>query len=201
MGAKSAIRNKVAPTVEDKEVDALFTEHKDEVPLRSVSHILFQYKGADHAPRDMTRTKDEAKKLAEDTLKQAQAGKDFAELAKASEDDFTKVNGGAVDFFPLKGDKAMADAFGAAAYKLEKIGAFAPVVETPYGFHVIKLTGLRDEEFKKQIRLQLAAEKTDELMYGLHKAAIDKIKFSAALTTPPPGLAPPAQAPEAPAAK
>ncbi len=157
-GSKIAIETDISSHLTEKEVSEFFEKSKDELPLRSAAHILIQYAKADSAPKSITRTKEEAKALAEKILGQAKAGKSFTELANASEDEASKTNGGEMSFFPLKGEKSMVDSFGNAVYALKKIGDFTPVVESPFGFHVIKLTGIRDDEFKVEMRRYLAVK-------------------------------------------
>lgn len=183
-GAKIAIEKHAAASLTDAEIDEFFNKNKDDLPLRSAAHILFQYKGADAVPKIVTRTKEEARALAEDALKKAKEGKEFAELANASDDEATKTNGGALAPFPMKGKEAMVEAFGKAVYSLAKIGDISPVVETPYGFHVIKLTAIRDAEYKGEIRRYLAAEKFNELMKPVMLKAVEAAKFNEALTSP-----------------
>ena len=182
--AKIPLERQAGAAVTEQEIEAKFNELKIETPLRSVAHVLFQFKGADSAPKLLERTKDEARKMAEDALAQAKAGKDFAELARKSDDDATRANGGAVDWFPLKGAGAMVDAFGKAAYAIGKVGEHSPVVETPYGYHIIKLTGLREDEFRAQIRTFLANQKYKTLTEPLMQAALEKALFSDTLTRP-----------------
>lgn len=70
---------------------------------------------------------------AEDVLKKAKAGADFAELAKQlSIDRVSAADGGAIA--PMAAGSPLAD----AAFRL-KAGEIAPVVETQWGFHVVKL--------------------------------------------------------------
>ena len=103
----------------------------------SASHVLISYKGAEKADAKITRTKDEAKKRAEEVLAKAKAeGADFAALAKEYSDGPTKTKGGNLGPFK-KG--TMAKPFEEAAWKLD-VGAISDVVETPFGFHVIKRT-------------------------------------------------------------
>ncbi len=101
----------------------------------SASHILIAYKGAERSTA--TRTKEEAEALAQEVLTKAQAeGADFAALAKQYSDGPTGPKGGDLGSFK-KG--AMDPAFEAAAFKL-KVGEVSGVVETPFGFHIIKRT-------------------------------------------------------------
>ena len=101
----------------------------------AASHILISYKGSERS--QATRTKEQAKALAESALKEARKEEaDFAELAKKHSDGPTKAKGG--DLGAFKKGK-MAPAFEEAAFKLD-VGETSGVVETSFGFHVIKRT-------------------------------------------------------------
>jgi parvulin-like peptidyl-prolyl isomerase len=102
----------------------------------AASHILISYQGAERS--SATRTKDEAKKLAEEVRTKATApGADFAALAREySDEPGAKERGGDLGGFK-KG--AMAKAFEEAAFQL-KVGEISGVVETPFGFHIIRRT-------------------------------------------------------------
>lgn len=96
-----------------------------------VSHVLIRVQeGADQA------AKDKAKAEAEDLLKQAKAGVDFAKLAREhSQDPGSAQKGGELPFFS-KGE--MVPPFETAAFAL-KPGEISNLVETEYGYHIIKL--------------------------------------------------------------
>jgi len=101
------------------------------------SHILVAYKEARSAAPAITRTKDQARKRAEDALKKAKSGKDFAALAKEySDDPGSGPKGGDLGTFPRT---MMVKPFGDAAFAL-KPGEISGIVETDFGFHVIKRT-------------------------------------------------------------
>ena len=101
------------------------------------SHILISYKGADRADPQITRTKEEAKTEAERIrgliLTQ---NKDFAEMASQYSDGPSKTKGGDLGKFKFE---TMAKAFSESAFALE-VGSVSEVVETGFGFHVIKRT-------------------------------------------------------------
>lgn len=101
------------------------------------SHILVAYKGAMRAATTVTRSKEEAKKRADDLLKKVRGGADFATLAKDSSDDpGSGPRGGALGNF-TRG--AMVKPFADATFAL-KPGETSNVVETDFGFHIIKRT-------------------------------------------------------------
>ena len=101
----------------------------------TASHILIGYKGADRS--EATRTKAEARKLAEDVLAKVKApGADFAALAKEHSEGPSSEKGGDLGEF---GKNKMHKNFEEAGWKL-KVGEISGIVETPFGFHVIKRT-------------------------------------------------------------
>lgn len=101
----------------------------------SASHILIAYQGASRSKA--TRSKDEAKKLAESVLRRVQGGADFAAIAKETSDDAAaKASGGNLGSFDRY---TMAKPFTDAAFALG-VGQTSSVVETEFGFHIIKRT-------------------------------------------------------------
>ena len=99
------------------------------------SHLLVQYQGAKRSTQ--TRTKEEAKARAEEALKRAKKGEDFGSVVAA----YTDEPGGAERKGDLSrfGHGQMVPAFEQAAFAL-KVNEISGIVETPFGFHVIKRT-------------------------------------------------------------
>jgi len=128
----------------------------------SLSHILI----SDEELTDENRTSIEA------IRKRAVKGEDFAELAKTySTDTGSAANGGDLGVV-TKG--MMVEPFETAGFKLKK-GEISDVVETEYGFHIIKATS--DVTPEKQMTLEAAMPQIEEAL-GQQKFndAIEKLK-------------------------
>ena len=92
------------------------------------SHILLTTEGKDDAA---------VRKQAEQVLKEAKSGADFAALAKKySQDETNAQQGGDLDYF---GRGRMVGAFETAAFALAP-GEISDLVKTEFGYHIIKVT-------------------------------------------------------------
>jgi peptidyl-prolyl cis-trans isomerase C len=108
----------------------------EEPEMVRASHILIGTRDSKTGTELSPEQKAAKRKLAEDLLKRARAGEDFAKLAKEySEDPGSKDNGGEYKF--PKGQ--MVPEFEAAAFAL-KTNEISDVVTTQFGFHIIKLS-------------------------------------------------------------
>jgi parvulin-like peptidyl-prolyl isomerase len=99
------------------------------------SHILLMYAGS--ARSTATRSKEEAASQIADLKSQVDGGADFAELARAHSDCPSGQGGGDLGAF---GRGQMVGPFEDAAFGLE-VGATSDVVETDFGYHIIRRTG------------------------------------------------------------
>ncbi len=104
-------------------------------PKYAASHILISYKGAQRAGPDIIRTKEEAKKLAEEVARKAMDNPgQFGELAKQySDDPSNKDRAGDLGTWE-KG--MMVSEFQNAVEKLKE-GEVSGPVESPFGYHII----------------------------------------------------------------
>jgi hypothetical protein len=102
----------------------------------AASHILISYKGAMRAKPDVTRSKEEAAKKAQNLARLAKAGEDFAKLAEKESDDASAARGGQLGRFQRG---RMVKPFSDTAFSL-KPGEVSGVVETPFGYHIIRRT-------------------------------------------------------------
>lgn len=127
---------KILPAEEEK----FYADNKEKMKhpeqLRA-SHILLRADASSTA-----EVKQAQKTKAEEALARARKGEDFAALAKQySQDPTTTPNGGDLGFF---GKGQMVPAFDEAAWAL-KPGEISGVVETNYGYHIIKAIARRPE--------------------------------------------------------
>ena len=136
MSIAKLIDAEIAPRVAVKpaQVEDFYKNNPDKFvePERvRASHILIATaENADAA------TKAQAKVKAQQILKDLKAGKDFAALARQhSQDPGSAVNGGDLGFFP---QGQMVGPFNDAAFSL-KPGATSDLVETQFGYHIIRV--------------------------------------------------------------
>jgi len=117
------------------------------------SHILIAYKGAMRANPLVTRNKKQAKKLADSLYRVLKRNPSkFRQLAdKFSNDGSEKMNHGNLGWFT---DGSMVYGFNEAVVKT-KVGHLT-VAETPFGYHVIKVTGKKD--FNKKIKVAVITQ-------------------------------------------
>lgn len=93
--------------------------------------------GAERAGNAVVRTREQARAVAEKVLERARAGDDFSRLAvDYSDEPGAAQRGGSLGRF---GRGAMVRAFEDAAFALD-VGGVSDIVETGFGFHVIKRT-------------------------------------------------------------
>jgi peptidyl-prolyl cis-trans isomerase C len=129
---ESEIKEKAA--VQPEQVQDFYTKNPDQFKQTErvrASHILIGVpQNADAAARTEARTK------AEQVLKEAKAGGDFAALAKQhSQDPGSATNGGDLGFFE---PGQMVGPFNDAAFSLSP-GTISELVETQFGYHIIKV--------------------------------------------------------------
>ncbi len=133
---------------------------------RTVSHIMIEI-GSDNA-----------KEKASALLQKLNEGADFAALAKEnSEDSFSAAEGGQLDEF----EKGVMDpAFENAAFELANVGALSEVIESEFGYHIIKLDEINKPEIKAyeavkdEIFVQLKQQKAAEQFYSLSTQMANK---------------------------
>lgn len=108
---------------------------------------------------------EEARALAEDILRRAQGGEDFSELALTYSEDFASAqNGGDLGYFKRG---VMVRDFEDAAFSMNE-GEISDIVETQYGFHIIKVTGSRTEISEFENVKDMIISRLSEQAYTLY---------------------------------
>jgi peptidyl-prolyl cis-trans isomerase D len=122
---------------------------------------------------------DDARKKADDVLKQVKAGGNFADLAKKySEDPGSAKNGGSLDWI---GRGRTVPEFEKAAFSLPK-GGTSDLVQSSYGFHIIRVEDKQDAhvktlaEVKDQIEPQLKQQKEAQAAEGQANALLTQAR-------------------------
>jgi parvulin-like peptidyl-prolyl isomerase len=175
-------------SVTDEEIGKYYDEHKNDPALRqperiAASHVLVAARAglvAEQLRREKglagdalaAAVRDEIARRrakAEGLRRRAAAGEDFARLARENSDDAaTRERGGDLGAFARD---THARAFDEAAFAL-RVGGVSPVVETEFGFHVIKLTrreaarAVALGEAAPEIRKRLAAARQAQVLQG-----------------------------------
>ncbi len=107
---------------------------EDTVYAARASHILF--KGED----DTEASKAEARKQAQSILNQIKNGADFEQMARDHGTDGTAPGGGDLGWFK---SGAMVAPFQEAVFSVNEPGLLPNLVETDFGYHIIKVTGAK----------------------------------------------------------
>lgn len=183
----------VVDTVTDADVKARYDKEVAALPKQEEVH----------ARHILVKTEDEAK----DVIKQLDAGKDFAELAKEKSTDPNKDDGGDLGYFSRG---RMVKEFEDAAFALEKGTYSKTPVKTDFGYHVIKVDDKRDapppafEQVQDQVRQLVMRDKYLALLNQAKASSQVEIMdetlrkgYEDANKQPEPGAAPaPAPAPQ-----
>ena len=153
---KSTLAGKVYQAMLDKEEVELTDEEKADATCIKVQHVLISTtettkkddKGnnVDMTDEEIEAYKSEQKAKAEEALQRAKNGEDFQALA----DEYSSENAGFEFSFDKNGYDpvnmtSMVEPFYTAAWKLGE-GEISDLVESQYGYHIIKCVSLNDEE-------------------------------------------------------
>jgi peptidyl-prolyl cis-trans isomerase SurA len=166
-----------AVNVTSQEMEAWVEANRDSLPEMpeefKISHILV-------FPRVSEEKKNDVRAKLQGILDRIRNGEDFAELAKEySEDSGNAPYGGDLDFFPRG---RMVPEFEAAAFALE-VGEVSNIVETQYGFHIIKLTERRGAEIRASHILLVLTPGEDDIAQIVSQLQKIKDDIEAGTTT------------------
>lgn len=125
------------------------------------SHILIRPEG------DTPEAKAAAKAKAQDVLNQIKGGADFAQMAVQYGTDGTASRGGDLGWFP---EGQMVPAFDKAIFGFSGTGLLPNLIETEYGFHIVKVTEPKTKNSYKVaavVRAIEASETTRDAAYAV----------------------------------
>ena len=169
------VRQKITVTEEESKIFYDKNPNMFKQPEQAkASHILIKM-----APDAEESKKNQARKKIETVQKKVRQGEDFGLLAKANSEGPTAKRGGDLGYF---GRGQMVKPFEDAVFAL-KVGEVSKIVETQFGYHLIKLTDKKAARTipYKEVQLELEQylkkdkEKTEIQNY------IDNLKKSATI--------------------
>ena len=168
--------------VNDAEAKTFYDENKEDFNTPEqvkASHILVKV-----APTATPEEKAAAKAKIDGLLKQAKAGGDFAALAKENSDDpGSKIRGGDLGFFDRS---SMVKEFADAAFAM-KVGQVSNVVETQFGYHIIKVTDRKEGGITSfaNAKADIIKSLQDKRKNELFRQLIERVKAGAKIEYPP----------------
>ena len=169
------------PAISDEDIEAFYRQNYSRYSVpeqRHARHILIKTSAEDS--EDTLSTK---KQKAEQILALARSGEDFAALAKQYSEGPTGPKGGDLGFFSRG---RMVKPFDDAVFALKE-GEISDIVETQFGFHIIKLEKIEPartkplSEVRDEIESQLQAKKSGEAAFSKATEAYEKIILAGSL--------------------
>lgn len=160
--SKDSIAKKIQLT--DKQIDYYISNHRDSLYSTQVdvSHILFTV-----APDAAVSTKNTVKAKALKVLAEVRANpNNFAQFAsRYSQDTVSAQKGGELGFF---GKGVMVKPFENVAFSL-KVGQISGLVETQFGYHILKLNAIRTNNDKTVRDMAVSQLKQQNATFALQK--------------------------------
>lgn len=153
----------LATKLPKEEVDKYVAEKYKDADLTSYvsRHILFTTKDEEGNDLDAS-AKAQVKIKATAVLKRALAGEDFAKLAEEfSADTSSATNGGLIEFVD---NKELVEEYVAAAKTLSKGKVYETLVETAYGYHIIKLDDKVENGRLEKIKLEMLDDEYQKIV-------------------------------------
>ena len=175
-------------SVTDAEIKTFYDKNKESFNLPEsyhIAHILVTPVADPDLPNKAgdAKTPEEAKQKAAGLLKDIQTGKDFGVAAKeSSEDPSSGPAGGDLQFQPLQAIENIDPRLAQAVQKMRAGETFPQVIETRYGFHIVKLLekdaggqkDLADARVQANVRQTIFNRKDQTLKNAFSEAARNK---------------------------
>ena len=168
--------------VTPEELQAYYNQHRDEYRVQEevkVSHILVKTPPAGPDGKVDEKGVEEARKKAEDVLKQLKGGAKFEDLAKKySDDPGSAKQGGELGWI---GRGRTVPEFEKAAFSQAK-GQTSDLVKSSYGFHIIRTEDKHEahlktlDEVKDQIEPLIRQQKTTRALDAAGNALLDQAR-------------------------
>ena len=178
--------------VSEVEIKDIFEKNKASFNLPEgyhLQHILitpFPEQQISNAKRDDARSPAEARTKADRLLREIQGGQDFGVVARDwSEDPDSAPNGGDLGFRSLADIEGLDPKLSQALQRL-KIGESSPLLETKYGYHILKLLerdsggqkDLSSPQVQAQIRQVIFNRKDEMLRAAFSETARNKAQIN-----------------------
>ena len=176
-------------SVTDAEIKSFYEKNKESFNLPESYHIahILVTPVADpelhNGKNDDAKSPEEARQKAARLLKEVQGGRDFATVAKeSSEDPSSGPNGGDLQFQPLQAIENIDPRLAQAVQKMRAGETYPQVIETRFGFHILKLIekdaggqkDLSDPRVQAQVRQVIFNRKDQTLKNAFSEAARNK---------------------------
>lgn len=169
------------PAIPDEQLEAFYRQNFNRYSIpeqRSARHVLIKT-SAEDSEDILTEKLGRAKQIVE----LAKSGENFAELAKQYSEGPTGSKGGELGAF---GRGQMVKPFEDAAFSLNE-GEISDIVETEFGFHIIKLEKIKPAytktlaEVRDEIEAQILAQKSTEIAFARATEAYENIILAGSL--------------------
>ncbi|MBN2000421.1 peptidylprolyl isomerase, partial [candidate division KSB1 bacterium] len=171
LGIQKAIQKAVDDSLEidDEQMQKEYEDYTSK-EIASVRHILMQTTGKNDSE------KAEIRKKMEGLLDRAKAGEDFAALAEEfTEDPGSKATGGLYEEF---GKGQMVKPFEDAAFTVP-VGEISDIVETRYGYHIIKVINRNSYKSFDEKREELLEKMRNQQAPKIQRDYIERLKTEA----------------------
>jgi peptidyl-prolyl cis-trans isomerase C len=172
------VRRNIQPKIDAYKVsETEVKQYYENNPLVRTRHIVLLTR-----PEMTNDDREKVKKRAQDVLKKVREEKaDFAEVAREYSEGPSAKTGGDVDWGARH--KLLAEYYD-AALRLKTPGNISDVIETPYGFHVVQLTGLKEyskmDNVYKDFIVRMIKEQRGQKIYDDY---FEALKNQAKVTT------------------